>query len=106
MSANKLYSSGLVGLSDKTSLSFTVTAEGGNDNRGLRTATATLTIGAGTMMSRAVLSDDDARQLASELLKAASLIDDYLTGQRLNAQLNEQIEGNPERHLLGEPSSD
>lgn len=100
MSANKLYSSGLVGLSDATNLSFTVTAEGGNDDQGLRTATATLTIGAGTMMSRAVLSDDDARQLASELLKAARMIDNYLTGQRLNTTTNEQIEGNPERPLL------
>ena len=106
MPSHKLYSSGLIGLSEQTRASFTVTAEGGNDNLGVRTATATLTVGAGTMMSRAVFSEADARRLASELIKAANLIDDYLAERRLNERLNEQIEGNPGRHLLGEPSTE
>lgn len=104
MPPKELYDSGIIGMSEHIRMSFTVTAAGGNDELGVRTATATLSLGAEAMMSRVVINAADARQLASELVKAADAIDDYVAGRRLDQNSNEQIEANPSRHLLGEPS--
>ncbi|MEM7749720.1 MAG: hypothetical protein AAF346_15830 [Pseudomonadota bacterium] len=102
MGSRDLYDSGAIEIHDGQGEEFQLTVHGRDGAQWERCASATLTIGTGTMFSFATLGEEDLRRLAGEFAHAANVIRRHEDGVQATVTSSVSVPGKPKLTVVSE----